>query len=351
MVQFVRNAWYVAAWAEEVGHALFTRRILDEPVVMYRKSDGTPVALIDRCAHKLAPLSLGRLIGDEVQCGYHGLHFDCTGQCTRVPGQDKIPAQAKVHSFPVVERYNLIWIWMGDPALADPDRIIEVRRYNEPGWAVIDGQYQYHRTCYLNIAENLVDPAHTTYVHKATIGNPAAEEVPVTIDVGKTEQGIDYVRAYRWTNNAEPPPIDKTLGHFGDGLTDRCQSYNYFPPSVSLVDVTTMKAGQEHTEENMDKGQRAYSYKFVTPETESRTHFFWMHVRNFNLDEDTSERIAAMNATFQEDNVMTSAMQREHEAAGKRQQAWLAIDAAPSRVAKMIEQMAKAESEAAQAAS
>jgi phenylpropionate dioxygenase-like ring-hydroxylating dioxygenase large terminal subunit len=336
--QYIRNAWYVAAWSSEVSNSFFTRRILDEPVLMYRMSDGTPVALLDRCAHKLVPLSMGRLVGDRVQCGYHGLEYDCSGKCVRVPGQERIPPQAKVRSFPLEERYNALWIWMGEPDLADPALIIDIERFGKPGWAVIDGQYQCHRTSFINIAENLVDPAHTTYVHKGTIGNPAASDVTVEVQTGKNNQGLDYVLAYRWITNAEAPPIDKRLGGF-TGLTDRCQYYNFFPPAVSRVDVVTMNAGQEHTEENKDSGLRAFSYKFLTPETVNRTHFFWMHVRNFRLDEDVSALIEGMNATFEEDNVISSAMQLEQEATGDLQYAWIQIDAAPARLRKMIEKM------------
>lgn len=336
---YIKNAWYVAAWANEVNRDLLKRRILGEPIVLYRKNDGTPVALIDRCAHKLLPLSMGHLAGDNLQCGYHGLEYDCSGACVRVPGQDRIPATAKVRSFPLVERYNAIWIWMGDPAMADSSKIHTVRKIGEPGWSVVDGGYQLHGGDYLNIAENLQDPAHTTYVHVRTIGNPATSEVPV-----KVEQGDDYVVAYRWSNNVPPPPIDKKNGNF-KGLVDRCQYYNYFAPCVSRVDVVTMDAGQEHTEENMDKGLRVYSYKFLTPETESTTHFFWMQVRNFGAGDAKvqAELFAGLNQTFAEDNVIVTAVQREQAATGVRQQTWLSIDAGPSRVRKMLEDMAAAE--------
>jgi vanillate O-demethylase monooxygenase subunit len=342
MTTFVRNAWYVAACAHEIGRSLTKRRILGEPLVMYRKEDGTPAALLDRCAHKLVPLSMGRLIGDLVQCGYHGMEYDCSGKCVRVPGQDMVPPAAKVRSFPVVERYNAIWIWMGDPERADPSAIHRIERYGEPGWAVIDSQYQYHRTHYFNIAENLQDPAHTTYTHRSTIGNPAAGEVPV-----KVEQRGTQVVSWRWTNDVPPPPIDRELGGF-TGQVDRCQYYNYFAPCVSRVDVVTMAAGQEHTDENMDRGHRAFSYKFLTPETESTTHFFWMHVRNFGVGDAALEAslIEGMSRTFEEDNVICAAIQREQEATGVRQYAVIAIDAGPARVRRLLEQMVAAEAAA-----
>ena len=89
---FMRNYWYVAAWWDEVGRDLSPRTILDENMVLFRKQDGTPVALEDRCAHRRLPLSAGRLNGDAVECGYHGLVYDCTGSCIKVPGQRRTPA-------------------------------------------------------------------------------------------------------------------------------------------------------------------------------------------------------------------------------------------------------------------
>ena len=155
MTQFIRNAWYVAAWSKEVGRNLLARRILDEPVVLFRQKDGTPAALLDRCAHKLAPLSMGRLVDDVVQCGYHGMEYDCTGQCVRVPGQAKVPRNAQVRSFPLIERYNAVWIWTGDPARADPERLFDIEHYKAPGWHVLDGGYQLHETGYVNIADKI----------------------------------------------------------------------------------------------------------------------------------------------------------------------------------------------------
>ena len=267
MTQYIRNAWYVAAWSREVGRQLLARRILDEPVLLYRKNDGTPVALLDRCAHKLAPLSMGRLEGDVVQCGYHGMEYDCTGQCVRVPGQERIPKSAKVRSFPLVERYNAVWIWTGEAALADPAKIIEIEHYDEPGWKVLDGGYQFHEAGYINIADNLMDPAHTTFVHGRTIGMASASEVPVQV-----EEGENFVCAHRWTNDIEPIATDRRILQF-NGRVDRRQSYNYFPPCVSRVDAVTVPTGQGHGEDVIARGVRTAGYKFLTPETGERTHF------------------------------------------------------------------------------
>ena len=90
----LRNAWYVAALAAEVNRTPLARRLLDVPVVLFRKLDGTAVALEDRCAHRSFPLSRSALEGDTVVCGYHGARYDCEGRCVQVPSQAMVPPGA-----------------------------------------------------------------------------------------------------------------------------------------------------------------------------------------------------------------------------------------------------------------
>lgn len=116
---FLRDYWYAAGFSEEVGRDFLARTYLNEDVVIFRKEDGTPVALENRCAHRRLPLSMGKLIGDTVECGYHGLLYDCEGACIKIPGQDRIPRGTAVRSYPIVDRHRYLWIWMGDPGRAD----------------------------------------------------------------------------------------------------------------------------------------------------------------------------------------------------------------------------------------
>ena len=105
---YVRNAWYVAAWSDDVGDGqLVPRTVMNEPIVLYRKADGSPAALHDRCPHRFAPLSMGKIVnGDGVQCPYHGLEFDASGACTLNPhGTKNIPPRARVRSFPAIEKH------------------------------------------------------------------------------------------------------------------------------------------------------------------------------------------------------------------------------------------------------
>jgi len=333
MSTFVKNAWYVAAWSKDVGRELLPRTILGQQILLYRCEDGTPVALVDRCPHKLAPLSVGRLKGDYVECGYHGMTFDCSGACVRVPGQQSIPRSAHIRSYPLVERYNAVWIWMGVPELAEATPIVDVPHYDDAGWGVVDGQYLHFKTNYLNITDNLVDPAHTSYVHRNTIGNEAGEDVGVQV-----EQGASHVLAYRWIKDAPPVALVARMGQF-TGNVDRWQYYYLHLPSVSCVDFGSIEAGVEPTEENKDKGIRSFSFNFLTPETESTTHYFWLHVRNYRPDDaQASDDVAhLMNLTFNEDADLLELVQREQERTGVREYTGLAIDNAPVRIRRMIE--------------
>lgn len=335
MTTFVKNAWYVAAWSQDVGRSLLPRTLLGKQVLLYRREDGVPVALTDRCPHKLAPLSLGELKGDQVQCGYHGMTFDCSGLCTRIPGQTNIPPRARVKAFPLLERYGALWIWMGPPELADPGTIADIPHYGDPSWGMVDGQYLHFKSNYLNITDNLVDPAHTSYVHKKTIGNAAAEDVGVNV-----EQGDRHVLAWRWIHDAPPVPLVERMANF-KGLTDRWQYYYLHLPSTSCVDFGCIDSGVEPTESNKDAGFRSYTFNFLTPETEASTHYFWLHLRNYHAhDPDVSRDVALlMQQTFEEDADLLALVQREQERMGVREYIRLGIDNAPARIRRMVDRM------------
>lgn len=338
---FVRNHWYAAARSGDIGEAMFTQRVLGEPLVIFRAADGSVAALLDQCPHRLAPLSLGECANGRIRCGYHGLEFDSAGRCVRAPGQSRIPPNARVPSYRAVERFGFVFLWMGDQELADERLLPKIERYDAPGWNVVGGGYQLHRTGYLNIVENLMDPAHTSFVHKQTIANPLAEDEPVHVDVGD-----DHVVAYRWLENTQPSPNDRRGKSVSHELVDRGQFFYYYPPSVSRVDVCVMAAGMEKSEQNMDSGTRTLSYKFVTPESDRTTHLFWMHVRNYRLgDEEFDRQLRAnLEKTFWEDNDVCAAVQSAQDRVGKRQLAGLAIDRAPRLAVKMIERQIQAES-------
>src|SRR5689334_16129144 len=152
---FPMNAWYAAGWDAEIKHALLPRTICGKHVVMYRKADGQVAALEDACWHRLVPLSKGRLEGDTVVCGYHGLKYNAQGRCTFMPSQETINPSACVRAYPVVERHRFIWLWMGDPALADPALVPDLHRSEEH---TSELQSQFHLVCRLLLEKKKNNP-------------------------------------------------------------------------------------------------------------------------------------------------------------------------------------------------
>lgn len=120
---YIREAWYVAAFGHEITRMPMVRTLLDEPVVMYRTEAGEVVALGNVCPHRRAPLHLGKLHGDAIACPYHGLRFDPTGACVYNPNFNNPPPRVKTAAYQVVEKDDMLWIWMGTGD-GDPSTIL-----------------------------------------------------------------------------------------------------------------------------------------------------------------------------------------------------------------------------------
>lgn len=177
---FIRNAWYNAGWdylftqsqrngLRQAAGALVARQIAGERVVLYRLPSGRMVALEDRCIHRQAALSLGQKEGEDIRCLYHGLRFGPDGRCNEIPGQTIIPPGARVRTYPVVERDNWVWVWMGDPARADETKIPQAVGPSDPGWNVKTSHMEVRTDYRLEIA-NLADLTHLAWVHRDTLG-------------------------------------------------------------------------------------------------------------------------------------------------------------------------------------
>lgn len=278
---FIENAWYVGAWDHEVGRqALLRRTLLDVPVVFYRREDGTPVAMEDRCCHRHAPLSKGRLVGDNIQCPYHGLTYDPSGQCVLVPGQTTIPPDARVRGYPTVERYHWIWIWMGDPALADPDKIEDFHWMDDPDYRARGEKLELEGN-YILLVENLLDLSHLSFIHPSTLGTDAVAQTPM-----KAEREGDLVRVTRWVLDNTPPPIFQKAGRFApDDRIDRWQIIEFTPPAFVRLDVGGALAGTGAPEGDRSQGFTMRNLNAITPETETTTHYFWAQAHDFRIDE------------------------------------------------------------------
>ncbi len=252
---FVRNAWYVAAWDRSLTDNLLPLTILGEHIVLYRQSNGRPAALEDACVHRKLPLSMGRIRGDEVECGYHGLRFDAQGQCVHIPCSDRIPRNARVRSYPVRERYGLIWIWMGEPALAPAAAIMSIDHWGSAAWAVTDGDTMTIDCNYLFMTDNLLDPSHVAWVHPTSFGDAACEATPVAVAAT-----ADGVTASRWMYSTQVAPLYQRFVPFS-GRCDRLQHYEVRFPSHALVKAVFVPEGTVVADH--DLADNAFRHVFV----------------------------------------------------------------------------------------
>lgn len=339
-MSFVRNCWYPAGFASRIGDGLEKRRILAEDIVLWRKEGGGFAALLDRCPHRFLPLSMGCLKNGNVHCGYHGMTFAADGACVRIPGQPVIPPSAKVRAFPVEESMGLVWIWMGDPALASRDHLFDLAEYHQPGWHAVEGEALEVAANYLALADNLCDPAHVAFVHLSTLGNAAHEDVPI-----ETEVKGELIVTTRWTLDAEPIPLFQKFGSF-KGTIDRWQIYNYHAPSIAVIDFGGADARTGAREGRLHDGAiRIFACHFICPVDEGHSIDYWMHVDNFATDALTKERMNEQFAlAFDEDKAILEAIEvEEQKLQGRQRPLRLGIDKGAVMMRKTVERMIERE--------
>jgi phenylpropionate dioxygenase-like ring-hydroxylating dioxygenase large terminal subunit len=262
-----RNQWYVAAWSSDITREPIERWILNEPVAFYRKQDGTPVALDGRCPHRSFPLGKSRVVGDDVECGYHGITFRPDGSCARIPTQENIPNGCRVRSYPLVEKWKWIWIWPGDPALADeallPDHF-EIG-LTDPRYKCAGNVYNHVPCRYMLLHDNLFDLTHIGYLHRDTFGGGGggSDEAPIH------SHGPGWVASHFDQPDIECPPFfAEMLGH--SGKINRRFGLKLLLPCLHV-------GGEEfHTGPNNENFVGALRiYHSVTPATRTSCHYFF----------------------------------------------------------------------------
>jgi phenylpropionate dioxygenase-like ring-hydroxylating dioxygenase large terminal subunit len=338
------NAWYVAAWDHEVTRKPMARRIADRPLALYRTEDGKAVALADACWHRLAPLSMGKTVGkDGIQCPYHGIVYNSAGRCASMPAQESINPSATVPSFPVVERYRFVWVWLGDPTKADPGLVPDMHQMDSPDWAG-DGQTIFASCNYQLVLDNLMDLTHEEFVHASSIGQDELSESDFVVT-----HDDRTVTVTRWMHNIDAPPFwlknmrDKFPGF--EGKVDRWQIIRFEAPSTIRIDVGVAKAGTGAPECDRSQGVNGYVMNTISPETAKTCHYFWAFMRNYRLDSQliTTQLRDGVHGVFGEDEAMLTAQQEAIDANPDYEFYSLNIDAGGMWVRRLIERMLQAE--------
>lgn len=300
---FLRNWWYCAAESGELGAQPLGRVFLEEPVVLFRTSQGAAAALEDQCCHRRAPLHKGTLEGDGIRCGYHGFLYDATGQCVWVPGQTTVPPEARVRAYPVCERHGWVWIWMGQAALADDALVPDFYQNDRPDWASAHGVLHL-RANHMLLVDNLLDLSHLAFLHAATIGSQGDTAPDLS-----WERGEDWVRGTRVTRDIAASPRMRS-----EGVTfnvDQTKVMTFTPPANVLIEITTTETGLLPGEIG-GLCQNSVIVDAITPETETSCHYFWANSRSYDIEDDAhTERMRQISeAAFQEDADMLAGQQR-----------------------------------------
>lgn len=305
---FARNCWYVAAENHAVPHDKpMAVTVASENIVVYRDSKGGVVAMADMCPHRLAPLSLGRIEGDDIRCMYHGIRFSPGGECLEVPGQDKIPDNFCVRQYAAFESHQWIWVWIGDQSLADP-ALVPDRHFHDPTlFHVRSGTLPFEAN-YELFNDNTCDLSHVAYVHETTfkqIGENAwAQRQPVTT---RTERSV---KVDRWIRNI-------TVPFCGDTPVDFSSRFEHSLPGVFVMDLQAHPLG---IAEQVDFGDPPASLRplyhsatiqTMRPITETTSQFFfsimvprWMPEEAVDLDFEFAK------SGFTEDKIMIEAQQK-----------------------------------------
>lgn len=337
---FVKNAWYVAAWADEIADAPVARRILNEPVVLFRDRDGRAAALADMCCHRGAPLSCGKVVDSGLECGYHGMVYAGDGACVAIPGQVHIPPKARVRSYPLVEQDAMLWIWTGDPAAADPATIVSYPFHNDSAnWPHKHTMYPIAGSSNLMV-DNLMDLTHLGYVHPSTIGGNPEAHVNALMETQPTETGLKFTR---WLlNSPAPPTYKKAVPTLADKI-DRWQEFEFVAPAVVLQWVGATDAGTgAYDEGKRDGGFSMRIFHALTPETATSCLYFWSTLNGFRPNDPaaTDKIFSEVSAAFLEDQYIVQRQQERLTECGEDALINIVADGARVHMRRVLERMA-----------
>lgn len=306
-MEYMRNAWYVVALATEVGtDGMLTRRILDEAMLIYRKADGSPVVMRDRCPHRFVPLSMGKRVGDDIVCGYHALRFDCSGNCVHSQhGDGRIPKAASVRTYPSVEKHGFIWAWMGiadqsDSKLIPDYSLLDEGHENSKGYAYLRMEANYEI-----VVDNIMDLSHVDVVHGPLL-NTAGKLSPLTPEIRDFGNSVSI----RWEWQQHPP-----MGFFAPFLSrpaDEAEQHVevvWTAPASMLLTVGAVQGSRRYEE-----GLLSWDHHIMTPESATTTHYFFATRRNWLVEDAELNRMkldGTVAAFTLEDKPIIEAVQRE----------------------------------------
>jgi phenylpropionate dioxygenase-like ring-hydroxylating dioxygenase large terminal subunit len=282
------NFWYAAALSGELSDKPFKRRMLGQDFVLFRDTKGVARCLSNTCTHRGGSLSDGKVLGDCVQCPYHGWRFDGEGNCTRIPSlgaEARIPARTRVDTYPTVERYGLVFAFLGDLPEGERPPIMPIPEYGPDGplegWAATVQYFEWDID-YKRSIENGIDPAHNEFVHDThgfSYKNEDGYRVP-PLELFETEWGTGFFnevfvpalaekKMREASGRNEPGYIRAGTGHHGISSV-----WTFINPTPTM---------------------HIYQYLYETPIDDSHTSLYLVNLRNFLTTAEHDERMKTRN--------------------------------------------------------
>lgn len=343
-VRYVRNAWYMAGWGKDFPAGKPTAAtLLDELLVFYRQSDGRLVAMEDRCPHRLAPLSLGQVEGDDLRCLYHGVKFNAAGSCVEVPGSNAKPKALCVRTYPVVERESAVFVWMGDAAKVDEALLPPFIGYENPDWHMLPGRMDYD-VYYELVQDNLLDLSHIAWVHRNSFGGGNADTNKAWAEgelrITQLPRGV---RVERWMPNARTPEHQVPMA---GPLCDVLTTFDYLVPGYFLLTSSNYRVGSavragadRPTEEPLFS---SYTAQAVTPITKRKTTYFFCFGPSAKVPGAENMKQGFLDLgyrVFNEDRDMLSVQQKVIDADPSRKMVLFDVDKAPTMYRRIIDKL------------
>lgn len=282
---YLRNCWYVAGWADELGSEPWSRIFLEEPVALFRDAAGLAHAIEGRCPHRFAPLGQGCVIEGALQCPYHGLRFDGAGRCVHNPHPGGQLPDVQLRVYPLVERHALLWIWMGDASRADPALIPEFGWLADPAWEPVRGatRAEGHYELY---SDNILDLSHANFVHPALVASAFTQGQRRFWQEGETVHA-EYVMLDDYLSEG----ISAVMGTAGQ-KRDFYGEVTWHAPAVLDFDFFAGPPGTPR-----EACTLLHSIHAFTPETPDSTHYVWATARDYALGD--AEFSAAMRGALE----------------------------------------------------
>lgn len=277
------NFWYAAGRSADLTNAPVKVRMLGQNFVLFRDSTGNAHCLSNVCTHRGGSLAGGKMRGDCVECPYHGWQFNGAGECVRIPslGNDgKIPTRTKIDSYPVQEKYGLIFAFLGDLPEDERPPIMEIEEYGTEGWRATVQKFEWGID-YKRSIENSIDPAHNEFVHD-THGFGGDNDDYQVHDLNMVE---DEWSTGFW-NKMYAPPLAEGKMREASGREE-----------ATFIDAGTGHVGISSvwTHIHPTPQMHIHQYLFETPIEEDQTQFYLVNLRNFLPTPEHDERMMERN--------------------------------------------------------